>query len=57
MNIFNYTRREESWQPGLSAASCSDLFNQMVKTLCTDSFYSVNPALSHEDVVQALLNR
>jgi len=57
MNVLNYTRRVESWQPKLEPGAQDQVFSRILKTLCTDEFYQVNPELSHDAIVQALLKR
>jgi len=53
----NYTRREESWLPGLTAASRDEALESILKHLCDESFYSVNSELTHESVLNALIRR
>jgi len=57
MNIMNYTRREESWQPGLMASSRDEALDTILHHLCDQSFYSVNPELTHASVLDALIRR
>ncbi len=57
MNILNYTRKMESWLPGLAAANRDAAFDAILKQLCTGAFYEVNPELSHEAILQALIRR
>ncbi len=57
MNVMNYTRREESWQPKLEAGSRNQALEQVVQTLCSGEFYEVNPELTHETIVAALVKR
>lgn len=57
MNIMNYTRREESWQPGLASGPRDAIFSAMLERLCGNGFYTVNDQLSHESVLQALIDR
>lgn len=57
MNVMNYTRRIESWQPGLKAASRDALLEAMLRQLCTEEFYQVNPELSHQGIFDALIAR
>lgn len=57
MNVMNYTRRVESWQPNLKADSQEQVFDRMLKALCTDEFFDVNPQLSHDVILQALIKR
>lgn len=57
MNILNYTRRPSSWLPGLSAANRDDLFANVVAQLCDEAFFEVNPRLTKENIVQALIAR
>ena len=57
MNVLNYTRRVESWQPGLVSGSRDQLLGDMLETLCSEEFYAVNPELSHESLLQALIDR
>ena len=57
MQIMNYTRREESWQPGLVAATRDAAFETMLARLCSEEFYTVNSELSHETIMEALTER
>jgi PTS system nitrogen regulatory IIA component len=57
MNILNYTRREESWLPSLVAESRDAAFDSILKQLCSSEFYSVNPELSRESIIQMLIDR
>ena len=57
MNIMNYTRREESWLPGLASGPRDAVLDRMLKTLCSGNFYDINPELSHESIMQALIRR
>jgi mannitol/fructose-specific phosphotransferase system IIA component (Ntr-type) len=57
MNILNYTRKPVSWQTGLVAGPRDQILDTMLKTLCEQDFYAVNPELSHESIMQALINR
>ena len=57
MNVMNYTRRVESWQPKQQAGDRNAALSAIVKTLCTDEFYSVNPELTHEGIVATLVKR
>ncbi len=57
MNVMNYTRREESWQPKSESAPQHQVFSNMLKVLCTEEFYEVNAQLTHEEVLQALISR
>ncbi len=57
MNIMNYTRREESWMPSLVAESRDAAFDIILKQLCSGEFYTVNAELSHEFILQALIDR
>jgi len=57
MNLMNYTRRVESWQPRLAAGDRDQVLAQIVKTLCTDEFYAVNSQLTHEGIVETLVKR
>lgn len=57
MNIMNYTRKMVSWQSGLQAAPRDQILDAMLKTLCGEEFYAVNPQLSHDAVLQALIAR
>ena len=57
MNVMNYTRRVESWQTHLEAADRNLVLDEIVKTLCTEAFYVVNPQLSREAIVDALIKR
>lgn len=57
MNILNYTRKVQSWQTGLSGGPRDHVLDTMLKTLCDESFYTVNPELSHEGIMQALIAR
>jgi len=57
MNVMNYTRRVESWQPKLECGPQKEVFDRILTTLCTDQFYEVNPSLKHEAIVEALVKR
>lgn len=57
MKIMNYTRSEASWQPGLMSGSRDAVLGKMLETLCSGEFYTVNPELSHESIMQALIAR
>lgn len=57
MNVLNYTRRVESWQPGLLSGSRDQVLGNMLDRLCSEEFYTVNPELTREGILQALINR
>ena len=57
MNIMNYTRREESWLPGLVSGPRDTVLETMLETLCNNGFYTVNSELTHEDIMKALIAR
>jgi len=57
MNVLNYTRRVESWQPGLVAGSRDQILSDMLEGLCSEEFYTVNPELTHEGLLQVLIDR
>ncbi len=57
MNVLNYTRRVESWQPGLVSGSRDQVLDAMLKTLCSEEFFAVNPELTHASILQALIDR
>jgi len=57
MNVLNYTRRAESWQPCLVSESRNQVLNDMLERLCSEEFYQVNPLLTHEYILRALINR
>ena len=57
MNLMNYTREVESWQPGLKCASRDQAFDQILKTLCDEAFYQVNSELTHDVILEALIER
>ncbi len=57
MKIMNYTRREASWQPGLASGPRDAVLGNMLEQLCSNGFYTVNPELSHEGIMQALIVR
>ncbi len=57
MNVMNYTRRIESWQPHVESLSRNEVLDRIVRTLCTDEFYQANPRLSQDEIVAALLKR
>lgn len=57
MNVMNYTRRVESWQAKLSSGTQEEVFDRILKTLCSNKFYDVNSELSHEEILQALIQR
>lgn len=57
MQIMNYTRREQSWLPELAAGARDAVFDAILKQLCDTEFYSVNPELTHEGILKALIAR
>jgi PTS system nitrogen regulatory IIA component len=57
MNILNYTRRVQSWQPNMTATSRDGAFSSILEQLCTPDFFQVNPTLTHEGILQALIAR
>ena len=57
MNLLNYTRRLESWQPGIASRTRDDAFHAILKRLCTSDFFDLNSALTHENILQALIDR
>ena len=57
MKIMNYTRREESWQPSLASGPRDAVLETMLEKLCAGEFYTVNPELTHEGIMQALIAR
>ncbi|MBN2685251.1 MAG: PTS sugar transporter subunit IIA [Pontiellaceae bacterium] len=57
MNVMNYTRRVESWQAKLSTGTQEEVFDRILKTLCSNNFYEVNSELSHETILEALIKR
>lgn len=57
MDILNYTRKWVSWQTGLPGGSRDQVLDTMLHTLCDEDFYTVNPELSHESIMQALIYR
>jgi mannitol/fructose-specific phosphotransferase system IIA component (Ntr-type)/predicted transcriptional regulator len=57
MNIMNYSRRAESWISELECSSRDAAFEAMLKKLCSGEFYTVNPDLSHEFILKALIDR
>jgi mannitol/fructose-specific phosphotransferase system IIA component (Ntr-type) len=57
MNIMNYTRREESWQAGLASGPRNAVFSTILERLCSNGFYTVNDQLSHDSIIQALIDR
>ncbi|MEN7973621.1 MAG: PTS sugar transporter subunit IIA, partial [Verrucomicrobiota bacterium] len=57
MNILNYTRRVESWQPMLKTDSRNKALDAVLKQLCTPEFFEVNPELTHEGLLRALIDR
>ena len=57
MDVLNYTRKRVSWQTGLPKGQRNEVIDAMLKTLCDKDFYTVNPELSHERIMQALINR
>ncbi|QBG48472.1 CBS domain-containing protein [Verrucomicrobia bacterium S94] len=57
MNIMNYTRGEESWQPALRSAPRDAVFETMLNRLCSNGFYDVNATLTPEAVLKAVIAR
>lgn len=57
MNVMNYTRRVESWQPKQKSGPLEQVFARVLKTLCTEEFCAVNDQLSHEMILEALVKR
>lgn len=57
MNILNYTRKPTSWQIGLSCGSRDEALDYMLQTLCDETFYKVNPGLTHAGILQKLIDR
>lgn len=57
MNIMNYTRRDESWQPGLAAAPRDRIIETILGKLCDGEFFTANPKLSYESVRDAVIHR
>ncbi len=57
MQMMNYTRRSESWQPAQAAGERNEIFDRILRRLCDGGFYDVNPGLSHESVLRALVAR
>lgn len=57
MDLLNYTRPYGSWLPGLKAESRDELFSAIIRSLCTESFYKLNPKLTHEDILSSLIAR
>lgn len=57
MNILNYTRKMNSWQPGQPSAPRDDALSALLGNLCGDEFFSVNPELSHDGILKALIAR
>ncbi len=57
MNILNYACRTVSWQPRLRAENRDEALRRMLDTLCTEEFLAVNPELSKEGILHALLER
>ena len=53
----NYTRREESWQPHLESGPRDTVLGEMLARLCNNGFYDVNPELTHESILHALIER
>lgn len=57
MKINQYCCHDGSWQPGLTAATRDEALDKMLGTLCSEHFYAVNDELSHEGILQALIER
>jgi len=57
MNLMNYTRRVESWQPRQKGGARDEVLERMLAALCTEEFYTVNSELSHESILDAVLRR
>jgi len=57
MNVMNYTRRAESWQPMQAGGPQKQVFDRILNTLCDAGFYEVNPGLTHAGILDALIKR
>ncbi|WP_372795378.1 PTS sugar transporter subunit IIA [Pontiella sp.] len=57
MQIMNYTRRDESWQPALPSGERNEVIDRILERLCSNGFFDVNDELSHESVLRALIQR
>ncbi len=57
MKLLNYTRRVESWQIGLVSDTRDNVLDMILKNLCTSEFFDVNSELTHEKILQALIER
>ncbi|MDA3798666.1 MAG: PTS sugar transporter subunit IIA [Kiritimatiellae bacterium] len=57
MRIINYTTRETSWLPKLSCKTREEVFHVMLEKLCPDELYETNPKLSHEMILETLIER
>ncbi len=57
MNVLNYTRSVESWQPGLVSGPRDRVLSDILERLCSEEFYTVNSELTHERILQALIDR
>lgn len=57
MDVFNYTRDRVSWQAGLCGGHRNQVLDGMLHSLCEEDFYRMNPELSHESIMQALIHR
>jgi len=57
MKIMNYTREHGSWQPRLASGSRDAIFADILAKLCSEEFYAVNPELTPEAVLDAVIQR
>jgi mannitol/fructose-specific phosphotransferase system IIA component (Ntr-type)/predicted transcriptional regulator len=57
MDLLNHSFGEASWQSGLKAESRDAALNAMLRTLCSDEFFTVNPQMSRNGILQALIER
>lgn len=57
MNIMNYTRRGASWLPGFETGPRDAVIGSILDHLCDPEFYAVNPELSRDSILTALLAR
>ncbi len=57
MKIMNYTRRDESWLPRRAPAPRDEIFKTMLDQLCSGEFFTVNPDLTPDGVLDAVIHR
>lgn len=57
MKVLNYTRPMVSWQPCCASGSRDEVLDAVLARLCSGAFFEVNQDLTHEGIMQALIER